>query len=260
MKKIKISELPISNSLQGLFTIGTDEQNRSVKVSMEFIEQAANNANNAANEAEAAIEQADAAEEARSQAFDAAQSQRAQSYIEAEVQRDERYAAAEQTRNTNNQQAENVRNTTFDVAEQAREQTIANAVAAANQSSSDANSAAMLANEKGELANAAALAANDAVRRIEDELKTVCIDFQENADTIQWTNGYGKAVHVTRLLGVNIDHVLVSHGSVLKERHTLGAQDFTIDDGEVLTLTIVRTAEVQDASLTMAFGLVSEET
>lgn len=38
MKKIKISELPLYNSLKGLFTIGTDNDNRSVKVSLEFIE------------------------------------------------------------------------------------------------------------------------------------------------------------------------------------------------------------------------------
>lgn len=38
MKKIKISELPLFSSLKGLFTIGTDDQNRSVKVSLEFIE------------------------------------------------------------------------------------------------------------------------------------------------------------------------------------------------------------------------------
>lgn len=38
MKKIKISELPLFNNLKGLFTIGTDDQNRSVKVSLEFIE------------------------------------------------------------------------------------------------------------------------------------------------------------------------------------------------------------------------------
>jgi len=95
---------------------------------------------------------------------------------------------------------------------------------------------------------------------ISSELKTACIDFQANADTIQWTNGYGKAAHVTRLLGVNVDHVLVSYGSVLKEQQALGEQDFTIDDGEVLTISIVRTAEAQDASLTMAFGLVAEET
>lgn len=38
MKKIKISELPLFSSLKGLFTIGTDDHNRSVKVSLEFIE------------------------------------------------------------------------------------------------------------------------------------------------------------------------------------------------------------------------------
>lgn len=38
MKKVKISELPLFNSLKGLFTIGTDNDNRSVKVSLEFIE------------------------------------------------------------------------------------------------------------------------------------------------------------------------------------------------------------------------------
>ncbi len=38
MKKIKISELPLFSSLKGLFTIGTDDQNRSVKVPLEFIE------------------------------------------------------------------------------------------------------------------------------------------------------------------------------------------------------------------------------
>src|SRR5574344_871463 len=32
MRKIKISELPLYSSLVGLFTIGTDNQNRSVKV------------------------------------------------------------------------------------------------------------------------------------------------------------------------------------------------------------------------------------
>ena len=37
MKKIKLSELPICRSLKGLFTIGTDENNRSVRVSLDFI-------------------------------------------------------------------------------------------------------------------------------------------------------------------------------------------------------------------------------
>lgn len=38
MKKTKISELPLYQSLKGLFTLGTDAQNRSVKVSLEFVE------------------------------------------------------------------------------------------------------------------------------------------------------------------------------------------------------------------------------
>lgn len=44
MKKVKISELPLFSSLKGLFTIGTDDQNRSVKVSLEFIETETNKA------------------------------------------------------------------------------------------------------------------------------------------------------------------------------------------------------------------------
>lgn len=38
MKKIKISELPLHQSLKGLFVMGTDVNNRSVKVNLEFIE------------------------------------------------------------------------------------------------------------------------------------------------------------------------------------------------------------------------------
>lgn len=54
MKKIKISELPLYNSLKGLFTIGTDNDNRSVKVSLEFIE----------DQTEEAVSKADAATKA----------------------------------------------------------------------------------------------------------------------------------------------------------------------------------------------------
>lgn len=40
MKKIKITELPLYNSLEGLYTIGTDKDNRSVRVELSFIVQA----------------------------------------------------------------------------------------------------------------------------------------------------------------------------------------------------------------------------
>ena len=72
MKKIKISELPLFNNLKGLFVIGTDNLNRSVKVSLEFVEeqttQAVNNANTAASNALTAKEQT---EEATRKADDA---------------------------------------------------------------------------------------------------------------------------------------------------------------------------------------------
>ena len=65
MKKVKISELPLFNNLKGLFVIGTDNLNRSVKVSLEFVEeqttQAVKNANTAASNALTAKEQTEEA-------------------------------------------------------------------------------------------------------------------------------------------------------------------------------------------------------
>lgn len=58
MKKIKISELPLVSSLRGLFTIGTDSNNRSVKVSLEFVE----------DETNKAVQNAEVATEAASEA------------------------------------------------------------------------------------------------------------------------------------------------------------------------------------------------
>lgn len=58
MKKIKISELPLYESLVGLFTIGTDANNRSVKVSLEFIETKTSEAVTAADTATAAANKA----------------------------------------------------------------------------------------------------------------------------------------------------------------------------------------------------------
>ena len=69
MKKIKISELPLFSSLRGLYTIGTDSENRSVKVSLEFIEQQTTEAVSNANAAtQAAITAKNNAETATSNA------------------------------------------------------------------------------------------------------------------------------------------------------------------------------------------------
>lgn len=51
MKKIKISELPLYQSLKGLFVMGTDVNNRSVKVNLEFIESETTKATAAAKSA-----------------------------------------------------------------------------------------------------------------------------------------------------------------------------------------------------------------
>jgi hypothetical protein len=51
IKKKKISELPLAESLVGLFTIGVDSLNRSVKVGLQFLKAAADNANTAATSA-----------------------------------------------------------------------------------------------------------------------------------------------------------------------------------------------------------------
>lgn len=74
MKKLKISELPLVSSLKGLFTIGVDNQNRSVKVSLQFVEdkttEAVSNADAATKRATAS---ADAADKSKNEADTAAQ-------------------------------------------------------------------------------------------------------------------------------------------------------------------------------------------
>ena len=67
MKKIKISELPLYQSLVGLFVMGTDVNNRSVKVNLEFIESETTKAVKDADTATAAAAKAaqDAAEAAQ---------------------------------------------------------------------------------------------------------------------------------------------------------------------------------------------------
>lgn len=73
MKKIRISELPLYNSLKGLFTLGTDQNNRSVKVSLEFIELSTAAADSAAAAARQATTNAQTATNAANKAADSAQ-------------------------------------------------------------------------------------------------------------------------------------------------------------------------------------------
>ncbi len=61
MKKISISQLPLGTTLKGLFTLGTDENNNSVKVSLTFVQDAADNANKATSDANTATNAANKA-------------------------------------------------------------------------------------------------------------------------------------------------------------------------------------------------------
>ena len=112
MKKIKISELPLYQSLKGLFVMGTDVNNRSVKVNLEFIEsettkavkdadtataaaaKAAGLADEATKTANAAALRADTAQAQAAKAAKAA-SDAAQSALSAKTQADDAAEAAQ---------------------------------------------------------------------------------------------------------------------------------------------------------------------
>lgn len=144
MKKIKISELPLYSSLKGLFTIGTDANNRSVKVSLEFVEQkttqAVNDANTATNAANTAAAAANTAKKNADTATAAAQTA-TQNAIKAKEDAD----AATQKANTAATAANKAKEDCDAVTEAAQEATTAanNATAAAN----DATEAAQEATE-----------------------------------------------------------------------------------------------------------------
>ena len=142
MKKIKISELPLYNSLKGLFTIGTDKDNRSVKVSLEFIEE----------QTEEAVSKADAATKAAIKAKHEADtaSRKANDATAAAIQ------AAEQ--------AESARKEAGAATKKANEATEAaqNAKKYADEATAKANEATLSANQATENANEAITAAEKA--------------------------------------------------------------------------------------------------
>lgn len=122
MKKIKISELPLYSSLKGLFTIGTDANNRSVKVSLEFVEQkttqAVNDANTATNAANTAAAAANTAKKNADTATAAAQTA-TQNAIKAKEDAD----AAAQSANTAATAANNAAEAANEATEAAQEAT-----------------------------------------------------------------------------------------------------------------------------------------
>ena len=147
MKKIKLSELPLCTTLKGLFTLGTDKDNRSVKVSLEFIkdetDNAVKNAEAATSAATTAKQNADSATKSANQAATAANT------------------AAGQARS-----AASSANTAATGATSAA-QSATSAAAAANTAATGANNANAAATAAAEAANEAAAEATTATENAE---------------------------------------------------------------------------------------------
>lgn len=185
MKKIKISQLPLFSSLKGLFTIGTDDQNRSVKVSLEFIE---TETNKAVNKAETAASQADRAATDTRSATTACQT----ATTNANNATTKATAAA-----TSANTAASSANTATTKANTATNQAT-EATAKANQATTQANTASQTALES---ASQADRAANNAI--------TVKLDIQETLDRLI-PNGL-TVISPTRLTIGNPQGIIIAH-------------------------------------------------
>ncbi len=157
MKKIKISELPLYQSLKGLFVMGTDVNNRSVKVNLEFIE---TETTEAVKQAQAAVS---AAEKATGLANNATQA--------AETAATQAQAAKTQAQNAA-KTASDAATTAGNAAGQAQAATnTANAAAqAAQKAKQDADAATKAAQEATEAADEATEAAEKATEKVLDTL------------------------------------------------------------------------------------------
>ncbi len=209
MKKIKISELPLYSSLKGLFTIGTDSNNRSVKVSLEFVEDETNKAVAKAEEATAAAltakaETETATSEARTATSEAQTATEqslsqtalantatvnantaAQSALEAKQDAEEATAAA-LTAKAETETATSEARTATSEAQTATEQSLSQ-TALANTATVNANTAAqsaLEAKQDAEEATAAALTAKAETETATSEARIVKVDIQAMLDRL----------------------------------------------------------------------------
>lgn len=153
VKKIKISALPLADTLVGLYTIGVNALNKSVKVSLEFLKTAADKANDAAMAANKAKTAAETATEAAKTATKNANTATEAANTAAKNATDKATAADTAAKNAN---------TKADAA--------AKAAGAATTAANTANSKAALADQK---ATAADNAANLAGETAEEARATI---------------------------------------------------------------------------------------
>lgn len=153
VKKIKISALPLADTLVGLYTIGVNALNKSVKVSLEFLKTAADKANDAATAANKAKTAAETATEAAKTATKNANTATEAANTAAKNATDKATAADTAAKNAN---------TKADAADKA--------AGAARTAANTANSKAALADQK---ATAADNAANLAGETAEEARATI---------------------------------------------------------------------------------------
>ena len=153
VKKIKISALPLADTLVGLYTIGVNALNKSVKVSLEFLKTAADKANDAATAANKAKTAAETATEAAKTATKNANTATEAANTAAKNATDKATAADTAAKNAN---------TKADAADKA--------AGAATTAANTANSKAALADQK---ATAADNAANLAGETVEEARATI---------------------------------------------------------------------------------------
>lgn len=153
VKKIKISALPLADTLVGLYTIGVNALNKSVKVSLEFLKTAADKANVAATAANKAKTAAETATEAAKTATKNANTATEAANTAAKNATDKATAADTAAKNAN---------TKADAADKA--------AGAATTAANTANSKAALADQK---ATAADNAANLAGETAEEARATI---------------------------------------------------------------------------------------
>ena len=153
VKKIKISALPLDDTLVGLYTIGVNALNKSVKVSLEFLKTAADKANDAAMAANKAKTAAETATEAAKTATKNANTATEAANTAAKNATDKATAADTAAKNAN---------TKADAADKA--------AGAATTAANTANSKAALADQK---ATAADNAANLAGETAEEARATI---------------------------------------------------------------------------------------
>lgn len=153
VKKIKISALPLADTLVGLYTIGVNALNKSVKVSLEFLKTAADKANDAATAANKAKTATETATEAAKTATKNANTATEAANTAAKNATDKATAADTAAKNAN---------TKADAADKA--------AGAATTAANTANSKAALADQK---ATAADNAANLAGETAEEARATI---------------------------------------------------------------------------------------